>query len=490
MTVKLNSRIIEGFVLAYLHSRFNHPAETPELHREMWDMACSGENYVAIAAPRGFAKSTAITHSFTIAAMLFGAKEFGLILSSTWDISCRFLKDIKSELYSNDDLIADFGPFKFIKDTEDEIIVSCAAGMFCLMARGAEQDVRGLKWERKRPDLMIFDDAETDEQVASPDRREKFRDRVLNVWLPMGSENLQVLWVGTVMHYDSMLERLLSDSMWLSKRYQAHKAFDDFSELLWPDKWNEDRLRKRRQVYINQGNENGYSREYLNIPMTEKGAYFRPEDSLAMRDQDYDNNDTDGKLTYLAAGDFAFSKAKRADYTVFGVAGIDCNGDINIVDVRRARMASDEIVDEMIAITKRYDIQMFGVPQGKDFESFRPFLESRMREESTYVPIELIPDSKDKPTKCQAFRGYHRMGMIRFDKNAEWWLTVDDEMRKFTMEGAKSGHDDIVDMLGVLGHCIQRVTRPDTEEEENELEYYRSQREENFDDGRSPWTGY
>jgi hypothetical protein len=82
------------------------------------------------------------------------------------------------------------------------------------------------------------------------------------------------------------------------------------------------------------------------------------------------------------------------------------------------------------------------------------------------------------------------MGMVRFDKEADWWLTVDDEMRKFTMEGAKSGHDDIIDMLGVLGHCIQKVSRPETEEEEEEILYYNMKISEGSDDGRCAITGY
>lgn len=488
--IKLDRYIIESFVLAYLHPRFDKPAPIPNLHREMWEMACSGASRIAIAAPRDHAKSTAITHSYTLAATLFGVKRFGVIFSNSWDIAVKFLRDIKSELIQNENINNDFGPIKFIKDTEDEIIVSCAAGDFCLMARGTDQSMRGLKWERKRPDFMVFDDPEGDEQVSSSERRAKFRDRVLEIFLPMGSEDLQVIWVDTIKHYDSMLERLMTDSMWTSKKYQAHKSFDDFSNILWPEKWPESRLREKRQLFINQGNENGYSREYLNIPMTDKGAYFRVEDSLPMRESDYQKNDSEGSLSYIAAADFAFTTNKRSDYTVFGVAGIDSSGDICVVDVRRDRISSDEIVEEMISITKRYDVQMFGVPAGKDFEAFSPFLESQMRKSGIFVPVEKIPDTKDKPSKCQAFRGYHRMGMVRFDKNSDWWLTVDDEMRKFTTEGAKSGHDDIIDMLGVLGHCIQKVSRPATEEEEEELLYYRTRTDESFDDGRNLITGY
>ena len=35
--------------------------------------------------------------------------------------------------------------------------------------------MRGLKWERKRPSLVLVDDVEDEELVASEARREKFR---------------------------------------------------------------------------------------------------------------------------------------------------------------------------------------------------------------------------------------------------------------------------------------------------------------------------
>ena len=489
--IKLTGELIEGFVLSYLHSRFDEPAPVPDMHREMWADACAGHPRLAWAGPRNSAKSTAITHCLTLAETMFGVEDFGLILSGTYDAAVKYLKDIKSELYSNDELIADFGPIKFERDTEDEIIVSCYAGRFCLMARGAEQDVRGLKWEGKRPGVITFDDAETDDMVMNPERRIKFRERVLNVWLPMGNDSVKVRWVDTIKHFDSFLERLMTDSMWKTRRYRAHKGFDDFSELLWPEKWPEAKLREKRQLYINQGNENGYSREYLNQPMVMQGAYFRPDDSLAFRDEDYKGWEK-GELTFIASADFAFTISRRSDYTVFIVAGLNDNGDILIGDVRREKMASDGIVEDMINLTMRYDLQMFGVPGGKDFETFRPFLEGQMADaddgKGVYVPVEIVPDTKDKPSKCQAFRGYHRMGKVRFDKKAEWWLTVDDEMRCFTAAGAMSGHDDVIDALGILGNIVRKASRPDTPEEADDMFWAQAKKQER--QGRNRTTGY
>ena len=162
----LNAKIVEGFVSSCLLKRFADPAPIPDCHREWWEICCGPQKYVAIAAPRGFAKSTAITHSFTLASVLFRTRKFVIIISGTEAQSILFLNDIKNELIENEDLIKLFGiksPKFWPKDAESDIIVEMEDGhQFRIMAKGAEQKLRGAKWRNQRPDLIIGDDMEED----------------------------------------------------------------------------------------------------------------------------------------------------------------------------------------------------------------------------------------------------------------------------------------------------------------------------------------
>src|SRR3990167_3704918 len=127
----LTADIIEGFVATCLLKRFDAPAPIPTCHREWWEMCCSPSKYVALAAPRGFAKSTAITHSYTLANVLFRERDFVIIVSGTEAQSILFLNDIKHELIENDDLRRLFGikpPKQWPKDAESDIIVELEDG--------------------------------------------------------------------------------------------------------------------------------------------------------------------------------------------------------------------------------------------------------------------------------------------------------------------------------------------------------------------------
>ena len=283
---KVTAKLVEGFLNGFMMPDLDSPAATPQFHRDMWGLVCSDNKRVAIAAPRGHAKTTAVTMAYILANVMFKERDFVLLVSNTWDISTKFLGIMKEALYSNNDLKKNFGPFTFDKDTQDEIIVSSPYGKFCIMARGSEQNVRGLQWMNKRPNLIVCDDLESDELVNNPERRKKFSGWFMNLLMPCGSKNCIYRVVGTVLHFDSVLENLLHDPSWVTRRFSAHKGFDDFSDILWPEMWPEERLRDMRQMYISQHNMDGYSQEYLNIPVSTQDRYFRPEDMLDMTEEE------------------------------------------------------------------------------------------------------------------------------------------------------------------------------------------------------------
>lgn len=51
--MKLDSKIIAGFVGSVLASRFDGRAAIPDFHKECWDLCCGPDKFVAISAPRG-----------------------------------------------------------------------------------------------------------------------------------------------------------------------------------------------------------------------------------------------------------------------------------------------------------------------------------------------------------------------------------------------------------------------------------------------------
>ena len=143
--MKLDSALIEGFVRVFLAPRMDALKAIPSFHRILWADFCSDYKRVAIAAPRGTAKTTAGTFSCTLVSALFKQNDFIVLVSKTEGQVVRFLANIKAELLANQELREQFGVSRLVKDTEAEIVVEMKDGhQFCIIAKGSEQEVRGL----------------------------------------------------------------------------------------------------------------------------------------------------------------------------------------------------------------------------------------------------------------------------------------------------------------------------------------------------------
>ena len=494
----LDASTIEGFVGSILRKRFDHPVATPDCHREWWSFCTGDDPLVAIAAPRGFAKSTAITHSYILSEILFRQSKFVIIVSDTEAQASLFLGDIKSELLENEDLIHLFGIKSFDKMNETDIIVSMKDGYkFRIIAKGAEQKLRGLKWDGLRPDLIVCDDLEGDEAVSSKDRREKMKRWFYSALLPCRSIKGKVRIIGTILHMDSLLENLMpkdsslsttvtplrSDNLknhrrtWTSVRYKAHSP--DFKHLLWEEQKNEQDLRKIRDGYIEQGLPDVYSREYLNHPIDETFAYFRREDLLPMVEEDFEQ-----EKQYYAAIDFAVSTADRSDYTVIAVGGLDNRGLLHIVDIRRGRWDSLEIVDEMFSVQLRYQPELFITERGAIEKAIGPFLKQEMLKRQVYMNLDANTPTRDKMSRARGIQARLRAGSVRFDRDAEWFLTLEEEMVRFP----KDRHDDQVDAISWLGLKLDQMVEPETQQEQEEEDYFHYEQETMS--GRSRVCGY
>ena len=502
---KLNATVMEGFVNSVLRKNFDKPAATPTFHKEMWELVTSNSKQVAIAAPRYHAKSTAITHAYTLASVLFRESRYVLIVSDTVTQAVQFLGDIKKELLDNDDLRSLFAVSSFPKDTEDDLIVEMEDGYtFRIQAKGSEQKLRGLKWANLRPDLVIGDDMENDEIVMNKDRRMKFKRWFYGALIPCVSSSGKIRIVGTILHLDSLLNNLMPSSLlsshrgvkhfvqedlkeyslnllpWKSVKYRAHT--DDFAKLLWPEMKSAEEFRLMKDDFVRQGLGDVYSQEVLNVPMDVTDTFFKMSDFQAMKPEDKKK-----KLVYYATCDLAVSQSQRADYSAFVVGGMDEDGRLYAVHVIKQRMDALEIVDTILMLQKIYKPVLFGFEQGTIQKSLGPFLNEAMLKRNEFVNIVLLKPSGDKLTRARSVQARMRSGACRFDKDAEWYQNFEDELIRFP----RDKHDDQVDAWAYLGLMLDRMWEAPTEKELEEEEYEAYKAENNGAyQGRSVTCGY
>jgi len=480
----IDAGVVHGLTVGLLAQGYDNPKPIPKLHEDMWELACSDEERVAIAVPRAHAKSTAITHAFVLSMVLFRERAFVLIVSDTETQASEFLGDLKTELMHNEAMRETFGIRRFLKDTETNIIVQFKdGGKFRILAKGSEQKLRGLKWDGKRPDLVVGDDLENDDIVMNPERREKFRKWFMNALIPCGSDRCIYRIVGTILHLDSMLNRLLSDPTWKSMIREA--CDEKFENILWVEQFPKERLQKLHDSFIAQGNADGWNQEYRNRPVAEGNTYF-------VRDNFLDFDRDEGKaylpnLVYYAAADFAISEKEKADYTVIMVAGMDPDGYLYVTDLRYGRWDSETIIDELISVQKAWNPQIFTFETEKIDKALGPFLERKMRETGVFLNIHLETPTKSKTARGRSIQAMVKSRSVRFDHQASWFDDFKSQMLTISSSGPRGAHDDMFDAFAYIGLTVNQYYEAQSPKEIEEEEY-----EDAFqsDMGRCAVTGY
>ncbi len=436
-----------------------------------------------------------------------------VLVSDTESQACMFLGNYKNELQTNQELIDMFdirrdsqGRVEFIRDQESDIIVETNDGhQFRVIAKGAEQKLRGLLWNGNRPDIILCDDMENDELVMNKDRREKMRRWFYSALLPCLSQNGIIRVVGTILHMDALLERFMPEHQigsrkktektigftelsvfakirtpWKSIRYRAHNH--DHSQILWPQRYDREYFKAKYEDYVLQGIPDAYSQEYLNTPLDEASAYFKRNDFRPRTEQDKKN-----KLNYYITADLAISEDARADYTVFIVAGVDENKLLHIVNVIRERIDARDIVDTVLSLQRIYDPVAIGIEDMQVSKSIGPFLNEEMVRTNTFPNlIKLKHNGKDKIARARSIQARMRAHGVRFAIDEDWYEAFQSECMRFP----RDKHDDQVDAFAYLGMMLDMLIEAPTEKETEEEIYLDELRTSDESSGRNSWTGY
>jgi predicted phage terminase large subunit-like protein len=487
--VKLTADLIESFGGTFISPKYDQLCPTPEFHRAAWALYASDAPAAEVVAPRDHAKSSALTMVYILAEVLFRVSDYVILVSSTEDGAAEQLGNISEELLENDDLIREFGVKKFLRTSTTDVICEMNDGhRFRILARGAEQRIRGRLWKGKRPNLLVCDDMEDDEQVENADRRRKFRIWFFRAAKQALSKSGRIRVHGTILHDDSLLSRLRRNKTWKHLFYAAHQSFDDFSGILWPERWSEAQLRARRQEFIEDGDSAGYSQEFLNNPLDHSDAFLRQADFRPMTEDDYDS-----EKIVCAAADFAVSRADKANRTSFTVGGKDVNNLLHFIDQRVDRWDPTDWIDEMFSIQQRWNPAVFWVEDGVIWKSVRSMIYREMQIRDIRINFEAILPVKDKGTRGRSYQRRMRAGQCRFDKKAEWYPGFEQENLRFTGTAAAT-LDDQFDSAALLSRGFDDFSHVESEDffsdEDWEMERGFWNRPKGAVDGRSQVTGY
>lgn len=221
---------------------------------------------VADAAPRGIAKSTIEVYISLLHDAVYGLEAFVGIISTTYDLSEDLVADL-FEAFTQEEQHADFhemyGPFTVIGGKTDFVVrvpgQDARGTRFAAFSFGGS--IRGSKHAGIRFSKIIIDDGEHPEKVRSPVQRAKTWDYLTKDIVKAGDKFTVIRVVGTVLHPDSMLNRIIGAAGgehglgWTGKRWQSVISWPTNAALwqecreLWADLTDPDREDTARSFY-------------------------------------------------------------------------------------------------------------------------------------------------------------------------------------------------------------------------------------------------
>ncbi len=428
----------------------------------------------AIAAPRGEAKSTLVSQLYVLWCLVTGRKRYPVIVMDSIDQAYPMLEAIKAELEFNPRLAMDFpevvGQGRVWQSgtivTRNDAKVQVA---------GSGKKLRGLRHGPYRPDLCVLDDIENDEQVRSPEQRDKLQAWLSKTVLPLGAagEKFDVIYIGTILHYDSVLSRTLANPLWTVARFKALLQWPDNTQL-W-DQWEE--------LLRNQGKAEAQAFYEANEAAMLAGAQvswaarslltlmtIRAKDGHATFDSEYQNDpvagdsspfagegvlkywvDTPpGECIYFGACDPSLGKAGASrDPSALLVGRLHRKtGVLDVVVADIKKRLPDRIIEDVIALQKQWNCVLWVVESVQFQEFLRTELIKRGREQGVPIPARAVQPIADKLLRIESLQPHMLSGSIRLHASQ---VTLMEQLRHFP----KADHDDGPDALHMLWMAAQ-----------------------------------
>ncbi|MBE6995649.1 MAG: hypothetical protein E7429_02795 [Ruminococcaceae bacterium] len=428
----------------------------------------------AIAAPRGHAKSTVMSLKNVLHAALYGYKQYILLISDTETQAVGFLDAIKNELETNERIIKDFGDQ--VGKTWKSSSVLLANG--CRIdAVGSGQKLRGRRNYQRRPDLILCDDIENDEGVRTVEQRQKTADWFWKAVCKSGDNYTDILFIGTILHHDSLLANLLENPGFRGLTFRAviaeatsplwqewERLITDLSDsdrektalaffrkrrremlkgakVLWPEKFSYYDLRLMR---LTEG-EAAFNSEMQNQPIDPSACLFSSQWFRYYQPCEVDFSAP--RFRFYGYCDPSLGRSASSDYSAIITLAVDGESGLSYVwDADIQRRHPDRIIQDILDKERllRRETGRGYTLFGAETNQFQWFLKEQLARESArqglYLPVQGVRSTEDKTMRVESLQPDVKNGYIRFRADQKLLLH---QLSQFPL----GAHDDGPDAL-------------------------------------------
>ena len=488
--------------LTFFPERFSMPF-ADNVHGKIFDLIDSDANKVAIAAPRGWGKTSIVALALMARWILFRHTGFICYINKSHDAASLQTENLRRELVTNREIKAFFGPFRTreVKDSEFEEVFSKKAWVAyntLVWPRGAGQQVRGVLFKNDRPGLIIIDDLEDPQKIENDEIRKSWYE-----WLyadvikavPRLHKEWKIVYIDTLKHEDSVLQKLLVSPEWNSVRLEA---CDDNFKSTAPHFMSDEDIQLEWTQHVDAGQTDVFFRELRNLPISTKDSVFRQEYfkyyniPLDFRKTDNDLNLTDSSVqanshieTVVILDPAKTVKIHSADSAIVAV-GIDLTSSrLFIRDAIAERMYPDEIYDALFGMAMRTNAKVIGVEETSLNEFIKQPIKNEMFKRGNFFELVWLKTrgGMKKEMRVRELVPYYRGGYIYHNAACATIKKLEQQLLMFP----RSALWDLMDCLAYIIEMLElgeRYFSPKDDPENLEIEYADLEYEKSLDNWR------
>ena len=248
----------------YFEKYYTH--EPTDFHKKSTKRVTSNPEWYEVRAWSRELSKSGRTMMEVLYLTLTGKKRNVILSSSSYENAVRLLKPYKVLLEKNDRIIHDYGLQEKYGSWSDGEFITRKGVAF--RAIGAGQSPRGTRNEEVRPDVLLIDDFDTDEDVRNPDivdKKWEWFERALYATRSV-SQPLLVIFCGNIIaEYCCILKAIE-----MADHHDIINIVDKKGNSTWPGK-NTPEMIARIRASLSYA---AFMGEYMNTPITQ-GKVFK-----------------------------------------------------------------------------------------------------------------------------------------------------------------------------------------------------------------------
>lgn len=473
----------------FFPERFTQPF-AENVHQKIFDLIDGPDNKVAIAAPRGWGKTSIVALAFMARYILFHHTQFICYINKSHDAASLQTENLRRELVTNKMIKHYFGDFKQrdVNKHEFEEVFSKKAWVAydtLIWPRGAGQQVRGVLFKNDRPGLIVIDDLEDPEGVENEEiRKSQFQWLYADVIkaVPRLHKNWKIVYIDTLKHEDSILQKLLTSPDWKSIRLEA---CDDNFKSTAPNFMSDEDIAKEWLEHQNAGQTDVFFRELRNLPISTKDSAFKKEyfhyynlpPSQPKHDLDLTTTDADIQgnkhiETVVILDPAKTVKIHSAESAIIGI-GIDIqSAKVYIRDAISEKMYPDEIYTTLFGMAINLNAKVIGIEETSLNEFIRQPIKNEMFKRGKFFELVWLKarGGMKKELRIKELVPYYRLGYIYHNASCATIKKLESQLLMFP----RSALWDLMDCEAYLIEMLElgeRYFAPTMDDKDSEAEF-------------------